>query len=919
MPANITVDDTNTIETAKIVQSLETIYGYERVKSFLAPIVSNISISHKALVSGSAYYDKVSQTSLEFIQNLGSMNNPTLSMKLISIGDDATSYVSGISTDFAATYEMTLVHELVHALTIRTSFDLTENNPEGSRLASAQDSQYLEQIAIFGTNATIGVEQGLKERWGHLSPVSGDFATSQIRYITKDDKLDFEWVNGNARFINYENFYISGSSNTTSTRTYWRNISFDGEAIRNYITMERDATPGTSIFVYDKRTTDIISQSIFNSDISYVNSSRSNIISTVSQIGKVNAAFNNVSSIQSSSIFVANERFNDAITGNPWNGNGDFTHSIDHVGPVYGSNDMKMNTFFINASTYTKSLILVGGSKGSMNDILKSGSGNDAIIIGAGFGTKINEAWAGAGDDAIVGGLGSDKIMAEGGNDVIIPGGGGDKIDGGSELDLVSYAEMKSLINIDMSADVHSNGLSSNISGTTIRNVEYIRGTVYSDIFKGGGLGMNFMGSGGNDKYIASDGADNFIDENDSGFYATANNSLDFSLLTQRVILNYDGDKKGHTNLGHIFDGVSDIRGSELNDEFIMIPGNYLNVRIWGGGGDDKFHISSSALSVDGENGNDYFMIHSSRGDTVIRGGDELGTKDTLDFSEYSSEAELNLSNGSFRGMYGYTYFSGIEEFVFGSTTLRLRGSNGTDIVETSSGINDINTLGGVDYITVKAPDELTSQNIRTLNSVVINAGDGDDILRSFRASTLNGDSGNDHIWGSEFTDKIDGGLGNDWIYAFNGDEIFNHNNVKGYDHIDAGDGSDTFASDMRMSAYEFFIPNEEGWEIGIKLTGSSNENVSLYKSLEKASFFASWSYNEKVDISKAIAALANDNDHYMTGDELRAGISSLNENIKPLAISSDYSADHEIPSYYQSVQYGYEEPVFYNQGFDIF
>ena len=85
--------------------------------------------------------------------------------------------------------------------------------------------------------------------------------------------------------------------------------------------------------------------------------------------------------------------------------------------------------------------------------------------------------------------------------------------------------------------------------------------------------------------------------------------------------------------------------------------------------------------------------------------------------------------------------------------------------------------------------------------SIIVNAGNGNDIINfknSKYTNKLNGQNGNDKIYGGKKTDTIHGNAGNDIIYGYNGndklygdagnDKIYGGNNN---DYIDGGDGDD--------------------------------------------------------------------------------------------------------------------------------
>ncbi|MBI4755802.1 MAG: M10 family metallopeptidase C-terminal domain-containing protein [Betaproteobacteria bacterium] len=147
----------------------------------------------------------------------------------------------------------------------------------------------------------------------------------------------------------------------------------------------------------------------------------------------------------------------------------------------------------------------------------------------------------------------------------------------------------------------------------------------------------------------------------------------------------------------------------------------------------------------------------------------DTGGTDTLDWSNQSSNAIINLSEGAWSWL-GPNRLSGPGPQY---TNKNLALAFGTVIENANGG-------SGADWIY----GNWTANDLR--------GNDGNDVLYGYAGNDeLSGGSGNDIIFGGDGNDIISGGFDSDWLYGGAGDDSL----VAGYTGIDVligGDGNDT-------------------------------------------------------------------------------------------------------------------------------
>ncbi|OKO82848.1 calcium-binding protein [Bradyrhizobium sp. AS23.2] len=214
----------------------------------------------------------------------------------------------------------------------------------------------------------------------------------------------------------------------------------------------------------------------------------------------------------------------------------------------------------------------------------------------------------------------------------------------------------------------------------------------------------------------------------------------------------------------------------------VHIFGGDGNDRITGGSGADLLFGQAGDDTIKGGGGND--LLFGGAGNDILDGG----SGDNQLFGEAGNDLMIWNPGG------GTNLFEGGD----GNDTAQVNGSNVSETFTITANGTRVRLDG-----TGPAPFTL---DIGTTENLVLNAGDGDDVitagngLGSLISLTLDGGAGNDRITGGDGNDLliggsgddiVNGGRGNDVAQLGTGDDTFIWNPGDGSDTVEGGSGND--------------------------------------------------------------------------------------------------------------------------------
>jgi trimeric autotransporter adhesin len=296
------------------------------------------------------------------------------------------------------------------------------------------------------------------------------------------------------------------------------------------------------------------------------------------------------------------------------------------------------------------------------------------------------------------------------------------------------------------------------------------------DDFLIGGLGADTMTGGtGNDIYVV-DSVGDIVIENSGEGTDTVQSSIAYTL----------GDTLENLTLTGT-DAV-DCTGNDLDNKIL---GNSADNVLTSGTGDDILNGRGGMDTMIGGIGNDTYIIDDA--DAIVTENAGEGT-DTVQ-SSISYALGDNLENLTLTG--------GDDIDATGNVFVNvLTGNRGANIIDGGAGADTMTGGAGDDIYIVDSAGDVVSENINegadtVQSSITYTLGDNLENLTLTGEAAING-MGNlldNEIAGNSAANVLDGGVGNDTVYGYGGDDIYLFGRGSGMDTIndfDATGGTDT-------------------------------------------------------------------------------------------------------------------------------
>ncbi|WP_157215952.1 calcium-binding protein [Flavisphingomonas formosensis] len=302
-------------------------------------------------------------------------------------------------------------------------------------------------------------------------------------------------------------------------------------------------------------------------------------------------------------------------------------------------------------------------------------------------------------DDTLIGGVPNGLTLI--GVDMTLNGGGGDdmliygpgtypgitRLDGGTGIDTVSFANAKGAVYVDMTITGIQQIQPTLYQNITIKGVENLIGTEYSDVLIGNGSDNILMGGAGADVLNGGRGND-VLDGGSDGDVA------DYSTATAAVFVNLgiSGSQDTHGAGIDTLISIESVSGSRFNDR---ITGSEGDNSLSGGDGDDTLYGQGGIDILGGGQGDD--TLYGGDGTDLLTGGygnDTLYGGDGFDFVQFWNADSAVTVDFSLPVAQATGYFTGTDTLIGieGAT-----GSNFNDVLIAGRGGNALQGGAGSD------------------------------------------------------------------------------------------------------------------------------------------------------------------------------------------------------------------------------
>ena len=545
---------------------------------------------------------------------------------------------------------------------------------------------------------------------------------------------------------------------------------------------------------------------------------------------------------------------------------------------------------------------------GSGNDAIFGGKGNDTISGDVGndylYGEEGNDIIkGGAGNDTIDGGKGNDKLYGEKGNNEFVfhAADGVDTIYNGKGVDSIRFADLtdQALLNfeqvknskgkmtndlriyydIDRTSYVTVKDYFKKVKGkyiTSIKNIYIGNSTSAIDItsamiannYEGvlidaskGGSGNITIDDTNKDtiKYIITGSGDDIIDADAAAGAVQINageGNNQVSALNNKAnrIITGSGDDTITTSSAN---GVIIEAGDGANA--ITVGGGQVNITVG----------NSTITNPEDENFNkgSEISIYGLSQNSVINGGTGNDTYNLVN-NENGKPSQITINDKG--GDNKINFMKDFDDYSFGTQSTIITGSGDDTLNMGKISMNDIDLGDGHNIINLKGRDNIITTGSGTdemyftgnvAESNVINAGDGENIITSERATGYNITTGKDKDIITLGTTS-GGGL-NNIVNAGDGDNEISFLNTAGGTII-TGSGKDTInveaTTTINSAAGDDEITIASGSYIHYITAGSGDDTITFEEGAGGTQYF----YFNKGDGSDTIKGLTNSGSYYI-------------------------------------------------------
>ena len=448
-------------------------------------------------------------------------------------------------------------------------------------------------------------------------------------------------------------------------------------------------------------------------------------------------------------------------------------------------------------------------SDGSVDTYQNAGAAGNIQI------QNVENLEGGAGDDTLIGNISSNTLLGGSGNDLLIGKENNNELDGQSGIDTADYSDITSGVGIRANMNSGVDGVQelgevvyNATSLDTLKDIENIKASKNNDeiigdsddninnLFEGMGGDDTISGGSGDDTIYGNNQLDSLKDTAD-GADTLSGGSGDDTLYGQTGDDTLIGNSGADTLDGGVGSDTADYSYLDVTSDSVTVDftANSGNGEARIGSETDSFNSVENAI---GTINNDTFIM--SEGTTANSVDGKTGV-DTIDYSNYTTKVEVDLSNTSAQTVaisdndtilnIENITATILDDTITGSNSDNsLDGNEGSDLFYSSTGDDIIN--GGIDadgtadvdianYSNATEKIILTNGNsvqknitdVDTLQNIEevqgsnfdddMTGGSSTDILRGGNGNDeLKGAAGVDSLYGESGNDTLSGGLGND-------------------------------------------------------------------------------------------------------------------------------------------------------------